>query len=46
LTQRGGPYTQSVDDGVGLYRCELHESLGMNGGFVVVESAGNATFLR
>lgn len=36
--QSGDPYTQSFDDtGVGLYLCEPHESLGMKGGFVVVE---------
>ncbi|WP_255195963.1 halocyanin domain-containing protein [Halorarius litoreus] len=36
--QTGDPYTQSFDNtGVGLYFCEPHRSLGMKGGFVVVE---------
>jgi halocyanin-like protein len=36
--QSGDPYTQSFDEvGVGLYVCEPHRSLGMKGGFVVVE---------
>lgn len=34
----GDPFEQSFDNtGVGLYLCEPHESLGMKGGFVVVE---------
>lgn len=34
----GDPFEQSFDDtGVGLYFCEVHKSLGMEGGFVVVE---------
>jgi halocyanin-like protein len=36
--ESGDPYTQSFDDtGVGVYHCEPHATLGMKGGFVVVE---------
>lgn len=36
--ESGDPFEQSFDNtGVGLYLCEPHESLGMKGGFVVVE---------